>query len=117
MDTTCLCNVHAAVLYCGTDGPPAGVPGNVTGPRGCLSAPRLRKASVPNYLAMQHIIQSSGIQTSAQSGHPSERFLPSQQILVAVVVGSRRGKASQVLTEVVFVCVCVARESLDFHWV
>lgn len=47
-----------------------------------------------NYLAMQHIIQSSSIQTFAGPNHPSERFVPSQQILV--VVGSG-GKASQVV--------------------
>lgn len=40
-----------------------------------------------NYLAMQHIIHSSGIQTSARAGHPSDSVLPSQQILV--VVGSQ----------------------------
>lgn len=101
LDTTCPCCGCYAGFYCCTDGPAAGVPGDVTGcqHRACESLSR-------NYLAMQHIIQSSGIQTSAQSGHPSERFLPSQQILV-VVVSQGKGLSGSVSASGVCVCVCV----------
>lgn len=47
-----------------------------------------------NNLTTLRIIQSSGIQTSAASTHPSGHFLLSRQILVAE--GSRGGGASQV---------------------
>lgn len=107
LDTTCPCCGCYAVFYCCTDGPAAGVPGDVTGPvTGCQH--RACESLSHNYLAMQHIIQSSGIQTSAQSGHPSERFLPSQQILV--VVGSQgKGLSGSVSASgvCVYVCVCV----------
>lgn len=40
----------------------------------------------PNYLAMQHIIQSSRIQTSAPSSHQPDLLLPSQQNLWVLVI-------------------------------
>lgn len=58
------------LFYCCTDGPAAGVPGNVTGPVAVCQR-RACESLRHNYLAMQHIIQSSSIQTSAQSTHPS----------------------------------------------
>lgn len=62
---------------------------------------------------MQHIIPSAGIQTSAQSSHPSERFLPSQQILPAVG-GQGKGLSGSVSALGVCVCVCAAQGGLGF---
>lgn len=103
LDATCPC----CGFYCCTDGPAAGVPGNVTGPLAVCQR-RACESLSHNYLAMQHIIQSSSIQTSAQPSHPSLRFLPSQQILV--VVGSQGKGLSGSFSasgECVCMCVCV----------
>lgn len=70
-------------------------------PPGCLSA---HEGISHNYLAMQHIIQSSVIQTSTESSHPSDCFLPSQQILM--VVGGQ-GKGLSGCVSAFAVCVCV----------
>lgn len=86
LDTTCPCYGCSADFYCSTDGPAAGVPGNVTCTMAVCQHHACERLS-HNYLAMQHIIQSSSIQMSAQSSHPSHGFLPSQQILR--VVGSQ----------------------------
>lgn len=75
-------------------------------PPGCLSA---HEGISHNYLAMQHIIQSSVIQTSTESSHPSDCFLPSQQILM--VVGGE-GKGLSGCVSAFAVCVC-----LGFRWV
>lgn len=55
-------------------------------PRGYLSASWLRGTS-HSYLAMQHMIHSSGIQMSARTARPSRSFLQSQQIPVWWPVG------------------------------
>lgn len=70
-------------LICCADGPTAGIPAELTGPAPIsASCPCLSS----NYLAMQHIIQSSRIQTSAQSSQQPELFLPSQQILWVLAI-------------------------------
>lgn len=66
-----------------------------------------------NYLAMQHIIQSSVIQTSTESSHPSDCLLPSQQILVAV---GGQGKGLSGCVSALAVCVCVFGFSLGVKY-